>query len=88
MVEDGEDWNGLEMTILKSLANFFSKYTNDDIAPLKLFYWFRHFSHFDWGTGNQATCHDKTLNVRLSESDKQVSSQKLWQFTPALLPLT
>ena len=23
MTEDGEDWNGLEMTILKSLANFF-----------------------------------------------------------------
>ena len=23
MAEDGEDWNGLEMTILKSLANFF-----------------------------------------------------------------
>ena len=33
MAEDGEDCNGLEMTILKSLANFF-KYTNDDIAPL------------------------------------------------------
>ena len=23
MVEDGEDWNGLEITILKNLANFF-----------------------------------------------------------------
>ena len=23
MAEDGEDWKGLEMTILKSLANFF-----------------------------------------------------------------
>ena len=23
MAEDGEDWNGLEMAILKSLANFF-----------------------------------------------------------------
>ena len=23
MAEDGEDWNGLKMTILKSLANFF-----------------------------------------------------------------
>ena len=23
MAEDGEDWNELEMTILKSLANFF-----------------------------------------------------------------
>ena len=23
VAEDGEDWNGLEMTILKSLANFF-----------------------------------------------------------------
>ena len=23
MVEDGEDWNGLEMTILKSLVDFF-----------------------------------------------------------------
>ena len=23
MAEDGEDWNGLEMTILKSLANVF-----------------------------------------------------------------
>ena len=34
MAEDGEDWNGLKMTILKSLANFFSKYTNDDVAPL------------------------------------------------------
>ena len=25
MTEDGEDWNGLEMTILKSLAIFFFK---------------------------------------------------------------
>ena len=23
MAKDGEDWNGLEVTILKSLANFF-----------------------------------------------------------------
>ena len=30
MAEDWEDWNGLEMTILKSLA-YFSKYTNDDV---------------------------------------------------------
>ena len=30
MAEDGEDWNGLEMTILQ----FFSKCTNDDVAPL------------------------------------------------------
>ena len=35
MAEDGEDWNGLEMTILKSLAKFFSKYKNDDEAPLE-----------------------------------------------------
>ena len=34
MAEDGEDWNGLEMTILKSLANF-SKYTNDDVEKGK-----------------------------------------------------
>ena len=36
MAEDGEDWNPLEMTILKRLANFFfkSKYTNDDVTPL------------------------------------------------------
>ena len=35
MAEDGKDWNGLEMTILKILANlFFSKYANGDIAPL------------------------------------------------------
>ena len=34
MAEDGEDWNELEMTILKSLVFLFSKYTNDDIAPL------------------------------------------------------
>ena len=32
MAEYEEDWNGLEMTILKSLANF-SKYENDDVAP-------------------------------------------------------
>ena len=25
--------NGLEMTIMKSLANIFSKYTNGDVAP-------------------------------------------------------
>ena len=34
MAEDGEDWNGLKMTILKSLAFFSPKYTNDDITPL------------------------------------------------------
>ena len=34
MAEDGEDWDGLEMTILKSLANFF-KVQNDDVAPLR-----------------------------------------------------
>ena len=33
MAEDGEDWNELEMTILKSFANF-PKYTNDYAAPL------------------------------------------------------
>ena len=40
MVEDGEDWIRirLEMTILKSFANF-SKYTNDEVAPLKIFFW-------------------------------------------------
>ena len=38
MAEDGLDWNALELTILKSLAVFFffSKYTNDDVAPLNL----------------------------------------------------
>ena len=30
MAEDGEDWNGLEMTMLKCIANF-SKYTNNDV---------------------------------------------------------
>ena len=34
MAEDGEDWNGLEMMILKILADFF-KYTNDDVVPLR-----------------------------------------------------
>ena len=38
---DGEDWKGLEMTILKSLAIFFSKYTNYYVAPLIL-------SHFTY----------------------------------------
>ena len=33
MAGDGEDWNGLEMTILKSSAIFF-KNTNDEVAPL------------------------------------------------------
>ena len=33
MTKDGEDGNGLEMTILGSLA-IFSKYTNDDVSPL------------------------------------------------------
>ena len=36
--EDGEDWNGFEMTILKSLAVFqntrFSKHPNGDVASL------------------------------------------------------
>ena len=35
MAEDGEDWNGLEMTILKSLLANFWEYTNDDVAPFK-----------------------------------------------------
>ena len=37
MAEDGEDWNGLEITIWKmslAICFFFSKYTNDDVAPL------------------------------------------------------
>ena len=34
MAEDGEGWNGLQMKIIKSLANFSSKYTNDNVAPL------------------------------------------------------
>ena len=33
MSEEGEDLNGLEMTILKSFRAIFSKYTNDDVAP-------------------------------------------------------
>ena len=36
MAEDGEDWYGLEMTILKNLP-IFSKYTNGGTAPLILF---------------------------------------------------
>ena len=40
MAEDGQDSNGLEMTILKSLAIFFffffSKNTNDDVAPFNI----------------------------------------------------
>ena len=36
MAEDGEDWNRLEMMILKSLTIFFSKYTSHDVAPLTL----------------------------------------------------
>ena len=36
MAEDSEDSNGLEMTILKSLANVFSKYTTGDVAPLSV----------------------------------------------------
>ena len=35
MARDGEDWNGFEMTILKSSrCQFFSKYTNDDVTAL------------------------------------------------------
>ena len=35
MAEDGEDRNGLQMTILKSLVDFFfSKYANNDVAHL------------------------------------------------------
>ena len=35
MAEDGKDWNGLEMTTLKSLA-IFSNCMNGDIAPLNV----------------------------------------------------
>ena len=35
MAEDEKDLNRLEISILKSLANF-SRYTNDDVAPLIL----------------------------------------------------
>ena len=45
MVEDGEDWNGLEMMILKSLA-IFSKYTNDNVASLN----FENFPVSSWRT--------------------------------------
>ena len=34
MAQDGEDWNGLETVILKTLAIPF-KNTNGDVAPLK-----------------------------------------------------
>ena len=34
MAEDGKDWNGLEMMILKRLANFF-KIHDGDVAPLR-----------------------------------------------------
>ena len=34
MAEDGKDWNGLKMTILKSLGIFLKKYTNGNVAPL------------------------------------------------------
>ena len=51
MAEDGEDWNGLEMTILKSLANF-SRCTNDDVAPLRVIvspnYWCLCYPALDW----------------------------------------
>ena len=40
MAEDGEDWNGLEMTILKSLAHF-SQYTNGDVAPLSIIFYLK-----------------------------------------------
>ena len=33
MDKDGEDWNGMEMTILK-VQPIFSRYTNGDVAPL------------------------------------------------------
>ena len=33
MAEYGEDWNGLELMILK-VKPFFSKYAYDDVAPL------------------------------------------------------
>ena len=36
MVEDGEDWNGLEMTILKSLAIFFFFFQNIGTMTLLL----------------------------------------------------
>ena len=35
LAEDGEDWNRLGMTILKSWANF-SKYINDDLGPFRI----------------------------------------------------
>ena len=34
MVKDGEDWHGLQTTILKSLAKLFKQF-NCDWAPLK-----------------------------------------------------
>ena len=34
MAEDEEDWNGLEM--IWKVQPIFSKYTNDDVAPLKV----------------------------------------------------
>ena len=36
IAEDGEYGKELEMTILKSLANFL-RYTNDDVAPLSFY---------------------------------------------------
>ena len=35
MAEDGEDLNGLQIMILKSLAIFFFKIHERDVAPLK-----------------------------------------------------
>ena len=35
IAEDGEDWNGLEMTIFKTLGQFvFSKFKNKEVVPL------------------------------------------------------
>ena len=53
MAEDGKDWNELETMILKTLAIFFSNYTNDDVAPLMLLFLLdsaRNFYFFEWQT--------------------------------------
>ena len=59
MVEDGEDWNGLDVTILKSLAIFF-----------KIHEWWRgsfnnrNCVHFRWVAKRLKTCVDLRANLK------------------------
>ena len=85
MAEDGEDWNGLEMTILKSLANFSktherwrSSFKLQFDFNVKLNNWSSQTNLFPWNISQTAPV--GTLNRKLWTSIKMFLKKKSQNF--------